>query len=308
MNTEETAPPDLSLSDFFTLIYLPTKLRGKSTDTKRQYVIQIGHFARFLGRNPKLVDLKDETVSAFLGWLVEQGLKRGKGGSPATANKARNHILALWRLAARKYRMLEFPDVDPEIEPERTPRAWTQSQLLTLFDALTKVEGRIAGVPAAAWWLCLHSVMWDTGERIGAMLRIRWDDLDRETFWLNVPAETRKGKRRDKPSRLHYHTMAALELIEHPRRDLIFPWDRHRSTVWQRYTEILKAAGLPHGRRDKFHRMRRSTASWFEAAGGNATELLGHSHRRTTRGYLDPTIVQQTQASDVLFRPFGAAG
>jgi integrase len=49
--------------------------------------------------------------------------------------------------------------------------------------------------------------------------------------------------------------------------------------------------------------MRRSVASHYEAAGGNATELLGHSSRSVTLAYLDPRIVPQQHAVDLLFRP-----
>ena len=63
--------------------------------------------------------------------------------------------------------------------------------------------------------------------------------------------------------------------------------------------------GLPSDRRHKFHAMRRTVASFYEAAGGNATELLGHSTRDVTRThYLDPRVVGQgVNACDVLFRP-----
>jgi hypothetical protein len=38
------------------------------------------------------------------------------------------------------------------------------------------------------------------------------------------------------------------------------------------------------------------------AAGGNATDLLGHANRETTKRYLDPRIVKQKQPSELLFR------
>lgn len=47
-----------------------------------------------------------------------------------------------------------------------------------------------------------------------------------------------------------------------------------------------------------------SAASYFEAAGGSAQKLLGHSDSRVTkRHYLAPRIVKPPQASDLLFRP-----
>jgi hypothetical protein len=46
--------------------------------------------------------------------------------------------------------------------------------------------------------------------------------------------------------------------------------------------------------------MRRSVASYFKQAGGDATELLDHSARSVTQAYLDPRIVTQVQAMDLL--------
>jgi integrase len=286
-----------TLRDLFTLVYSPLKLRGKATSTKQQYLIQIRHLHRFLGRDAKLIDLDDELISSFLGWIVDQGK------SPATANKARNHILALWRMAARKRLVEKFPDVPAEREPERIPSAWTADDLRKLFISCQQEPGHLAGVAACKWWTALHHCMWDSGERIGALLRLRWQHVDLESAWLIIPAELRKGKRQDKSFRLHADTVAALKAIREPARPIIFEWPKNVLLIYRDYRRILERAGLPTDRRSKFHRMRRSTASHFEAAGGNATELLGHTSRRTTNAYLDPRIIQPPQASDVLFRP-----
>ena len=64
---------------------------------------------------------------------------------------------------------------------------------------------------------------------------------------------------------------------------------------------IMLAAGLPHSRAYKFHIFRKSVASHAEAAGGNATELLGHSARSVTLRYIDRRIAPERHASDYLF-------
>jgi hypothetical protein len=105
---------------------------------------------------------------------------------------------------------------------------------------------------------------------------------------------------------------ATLTLLKLLRADKltgkVFEWPYCKTYLWLMYGKLLKQAGLPSGRRDKFHKIRRSVASWFEVAGGNATELLGHSGREITRVYLDPTICQKPQAADRLFRPGGGKG
>ena len=46
---------------------------------------------------------------------------------------------------------------------------------------------------------------------------------------------------------------------------------------------------------------RRTFASWLEANGGNATEALQHTDRRTTKeSYLDPTIATKAPASRIV--------
>jgi hypothetical protein len=52
--------------------------------------------------------------------------------------------------------------------------------------------------------------------------------------------------------------------------------------------------------------MRKSTASHFTAAGGNATELLDHSSVRVTKKYLDKRIVGEQSAADLLKVPNAA--
>jgi integrase len=82
--------------------------------------------------------------------------------------------------------------------------------------------------------------------------------------------------------------------------DIVFPWDRCHNYVWKRLEIILKRAGLPHGRKSKFHRIRKTTASYAAAAGLDAQKLLDHSDPATTRKYLDPRIVKQQSPVNIL--------
>ena len=121
-------------------------------------------------------------------------------------------------------------------------------------------------------------------------------------------AETRKFGLADKMSELPPVAVEALRAIGQPCRDLVFPWPKCESELWTQYGKILKRAGLTRDRKSKFHRMRRSAASHYEAAGGNATELCGHSTRRVTRAYLDPRIATVVQPARLLFTPGESEG
>jgi integrase len=288
---------NLSLESFFADWFCPLFLRSRTDNTRRLYRTTIRTFGRFLARTPTLEDFSDLVVNRFLDWY------RRTGHSPFSVNKERSNLLAMWRFAARKRLVDEWPDVKAEVEPERVPQAWTADQIVRLMSACEVQTGTIGGVAAADWWRALHLVAWDTGERIGAIRDLEWVHADLVAGYMLVPAELRKGKRRDRLYRLAGDTIQALRKILLPKREKIFPWPYSRTYLWNRYSRLLRKAGLPHDSKSKFHRMRRSVASHYEAAGGNATELLGHSSRSVTLAYLDPRIVPQHHAVDLLFRP-----
>lgn len=286
----------LSLDQFYRSYFAPLRLRSRSDNTRRLYETTLRTFTRFLGRVPVLQDLTDDEVNRYLSWF------RKLPRSPASTNKERSNILAIWRFAARKRYVEEWPDVDPEIEPKRVPQAWTSDQVFRLFRTIKQETGLIAGIPAALWWEGLHLVGWDTGERIAALLGLQWADVDLIGRWALCRAESRKGKREDRIYRLALDTCEVLGKIRRPFVH-VFEWPYCPNYIWQKYARILCRAGLPSDRRSKFHRLRRTVASNFEAAGGDATALLGHSRRSITERYLDPRICQEQHAADVLFRP-----
>jgi len=128
---------------------------------------------------------------------------------------------------------------------------------------------------------------------------------------IRFPAETRKGGVADNSRRLAKDTVAGLESVRRWQETAevyslagdVFLWDFSATYLYKIYGKILKRAGLPNGPAYKFHCLRKTVASYFEEAGGNATELLGHASRDITKCYLDPRIVSRTEAVDLLFRP-----
>ncbi|MCE9546395.1 MAG: tyrosine-type recombinase/integrase [Planctomycetia bacterium] len=291
------ARPDALLSDAFWQVFYPRALALRAEKTAKAYRITIDQLGEYLGRPAMLGDLDDETV---IGWM---GSLRDKL-APQTINARRDKLLALWRFLARKRFVEEFPDVPKLDEPAPQPMAWTMEQLAGLLDACLAYEGQpFAGVQAAGWWHSFHLVAYDTGERLGALLQLRWDWLDGAD--LLVPAHARKGRQKPMLYRLDVGTLAALDAIRLPERELIFPMDRDKAIFYKRYERILKAAGLPCGRRDKTHRIRRTFASHLEAVSpGAATAALAHSSRKVTEAYLDERITQRQRPSDLLPRPW----
>jgi len=286
-----------TLDQFFDEIYRPIRLRGRSSRTVDLYRASIRMLSRWLGRDARLDDLEDSRICRYL-LSLEDRL------SPYSIAKERSQLCAMWNCAARRKFIDRFPDVPSSPLPRRVPIAWTEEELTRLIAACQRERGSYDGVPAGRWWVALHRILWDTGERIGAAIGVEWSDLRAD--WLIVRAELRKGKRADVCHRLAADTMESLDSIRLPARKSIFPWPYSPSYLWHVYGLILDAAWLPNDRKHKFHCMRKSVASHLKAAGGDPQLALGHTDPRTTAAYLDPRIVDAPQPADLLFRLAGS--
>jgi integrase len=284
----------ISLLDFFRGHYAPLRLATAVHATRSRYESDIGRLKSYLGREPKISDLTPETIVGLCARMLADGR------SPATCNKIRSELLAMATFAAKRG-IATWPDgVPKQREFQRAPTAWDAAQLNRLFAAASESPGMIGDIPAHDWWPALFAVLWDTGARIGAVMQMRWAAVDLERRTVILLAETQKH-RADQLFRLHPQTMTLISALRES--DPLFAWPYSTPFLWKNLRRLLKRAGLPHTRRDMFHRMRRSVASHYEAHGGDATVLLGHSSRAVTMAYLDPTITGGKHPADVLFRP-----
>ena len=163
---------------------------------------------------------------------------------------------------------------------------------------------------APCWLVCLwaafYRVLWDSGERTGAMLEIKWDWLDMKSGHLTVPGEFRKGRTQSMVYRLKPETLVALRKIVMPQRELIFDLGECKEKCcyfYTRHRELVKSAGLPYVKgKSGPQKVRRTFASFIEAAGGNATKALKHRDRRVTEdSYLDPKITEVESENEKLF-------
>lgn len=255
----------------------------------------VKRFEQYLGRCATLEDLTDDTVSRFVLW-------RRDHVAPTTVNRDLAVILALWRWGHRQGLIDRWPNVPQEPEPKRIPVAWTQDEFDRLMAVAAKQPGRVGRNPAGLWWTALLLVLFDSGERIGAVLSLSWPRVDLRGRWVVFDALSRKGRREDNACRIAEDTAAALQRL-HRTRGVVFEWPYARDTIWLRYGRIVAAAGLPNDRKHKFHCVRKTTASHYVAAGGDATTLLKHSSRSVTLAYIDPRIALPPQGIDLLWRP-----
>lgn len=265
------------LSQLFDDFYRPLRLRGRSANTCRLYGCTIRAFGKWLGYQPTVDDLTDLTLSRYLD-------ARAATRSPYTAEKERTQLVSLARFARDRGIIPTMPEVPPAPLPDRVPRAWTLGELGAIYRAAAATRGHIGTVPAGIWFSALVSVLWESAERIGAVLECRPDDF--VSPHLHVRAEYRKGRKRDRVYKLSSRTCELL--TQACGKSHLLEWPRSHTLLWGKYADVVARAGLGRGRHLSFHALRRSAASHYAARGGDPVQLLDHSSPRIThRWYLD---------------------
>ena len=274
----------MSLQRVLLDLYAP--LTGVSQRTVTLYSYTLRAWGEFLGRPPETADLDELCVAQFLAHRV-------RTMAAATAAKDRAQIRAIWEWCARRKLCDTWPSLPKIVVPERVPEAWLTDEMRAILSSAAEEKGVIGGFPAADVLRAILLLCYDTGERISSVVSLRSSDVRGCTVVFR--AEARKGRRRDIMREISVECADALLVIRRGPDEAAIPWDRHHTCLWRRLKTILGRAGLPSDRRCKFHRIRRTTASYYEAAGGSAQRLLDHSSPAVTRKYLDPRIVPPGQ-------------
>lgn len=269
--------------------YRIRRLRDASPRTIQLYSVARNNFQRHHVKCvPTLAHLTDDDLAAF-------AMARRGTVAPATINRDLYCLLALWRFAHSERLVDHLPTVQLEREPQRTPVAWTIDEIRQIVSTARALPGRVGDYPAAVWWTSLLLVCFDTAERIGAVKSLTWTNVSLRDRWVIFPAESRKGSTADSVMSIHWSTADLLEQLT-PYRGPVFPWPYCENYLWTKYKQILQRAGMPTGRARGFHCIRKTTASYAAANGGDPSKLLRHNDRRVTDAYLDPRIIGPTEA------------
>ena len=281
----------MTLHELFHDHYRPLRLRGRSLNTVRLYGCTIRSFSKWLRYEATVDDLTDLTLSRFLD-------HRASIRSPYTVEKERSQLCSLARFAADRRIIQMRPEVPPAQLPEREPQAWSIDSLHALMRSAAATRGTVGTVAASVFWVSLISVLWETAERIGAVMACSPGDFTAPH--LLVRAEYRKGGKRDRAYRLTPKTCELVRQTAGAQR--IFCWPQNKTYLWRRYADVVARAGLGHGRHLAFHMLRRSAASHFHALGGDAQALLDHRNPQITqRWYLARWLTDKNpQPCDVL--------
>lgn len=276
----------MTLTDFFRDFYKPLRLRrGGSTNTARLYGVTIKNFSLWLGRDATLDDLDEVTLARY---LTDKAASR----AAYTVEKERSQLMAMARLAVERGHIRMLPCCPPGIMPQRSPESWSVDQMRRLHEAAVERKGWIGPIPAGVFFPALLDVLWETGERISAILGAKRSDFNPP--YLTVRAEARKGRRADRVYKLSPLTSDRVRMCEVGGVDELFHWPHVMTHLYYHLGEMLKKAGIKVEKRKKFHQVRRTAASHLAAAGGDPVQFLDHASPATTKKwYLDPRVANR---------------
>ena len=270
--------------------FLAANTRIRRQDTRDHYYRSIRQFSAHLGHEATTDDLNDDALASWMLATVDAGL------TEVTANQRAKQIRSLWNWAAKRRLVEVWPTVRNLTEPEPMPLAYDMDEVQRLMDACRRAKGWVGPHRARDWWTSLHLFIWDTAERIGAVLAITRDLVDLDKLTVRVPAKLRKGGRLSMSYTIRPETASALQVMLVPLSDSGLVWEHHwrcDSTMYRAYRTIVRDAGLKWDRRQSgFQKLRRTVLTMIEVAGGDATAFARHSSRRVTKeSYLDQRIL-----------------
>jgi integrase len=282
-------------------------LKNLSDRSVEMYLSTLDRFRDFLGHEPTVDDLEDLTAAKFIRWrgTTVHDQKRGLI-SPASLAKDSAHLRSLWTWLARKRwkrsdgQLIEFPDYARPRVPKPVPKAFNAAELAKLVEAARHRKGHICGKPAAWYWTTKIQAMFQTGERIGAVLELRWSEVDLERHTLTFLAATRKGHRETITRPITPQLAKMLAMCKGAPSDRVWPWleDREMLSLYGSLRVLCRTAGVPY---HPFHSIRKSTASYLKKAGVSAKKQLGHSSEEMAEThYYDEEITGRESNLDYL--------
>ena len=274
--------------------------------TVLMYLATLARFKDFLGREPVVDDLDDLTVAKFIRWRRATQHSKWKVVGPASLAKDSAQIRTLWNWLAKKRwkrsngELIDFPDYARPKVPKPVPKAYKADELAKLVEAARHRKGLICGKPACWYWTTKLQAMFQTGERIGAVLELRWSEVDFERHTLTFLAATRKGHRETITRPITPDLAKMLATQKGAPGERVWPWldDREPLSIYPSLKVLCRTAGVTY---KPFHSIRKSTASYLKRAGISAKKQLGHSSEEMAEThYYDEEITGRESNLDYL--------
>lgn len=269
----------------------------RTASTLEQYEVTIRLLQRW-DRSFSVLSLTEDNVAAFLRWYSGQGV------SANTVRRKRRHILTLWRFAADRGLAGEpCPRRIPQPrEQKRVATSWEIAELAAIVAACRNAQRPHSRRWSPAHWEALVRTLYDTGHRVGAVMRTPLAHLDWRNGTLIVGCDATKTGI-EQQHRLGQDTLNSIRAMGDAPRQWLFEWPRSPKYLQKCFRRILVDAGLPAGSRDLFHKIRRTSYTAVYAALGPeaASRHAGHTTDMSAY-YLDRARLQTVDAIDVLKR------
>lgn len=287
----------LPLTQFLDQVYRPAHINAQP-----ESLAQIGYAIRALERwAERTIATTDLTTGMLRQFLSDYRTIV----SASTVNAKRRHLLALWRQAhADGYVACGPGKIEACVVDLPVPEAWTAGQFGLILEIASSEPGTIAGLPASAWWRSLLLTLYYTGERIGALLRVAPTDFKFSRPGMLPFAAAGVLVRRRKTHQGKFHCLPAdvmdvCMLIYDSDRKVMWPVPWSRESRDERLRRILRQAGVAFGRPrgGLWHKIRRTTGSLVEAAGGDGSKMLGNTRAIFEAHYRDPRICGGSQVN-----------
>lgn len=255
--------------------------RDIAPDTAKWLGYVANNYGRWLKHAATVADLADSPLNEWLAALIADGLSR------RTVRGYRGAIVMLWRYAYELGSLEHLPrrlrkiKVDPLV-----PCAWSEDELVRLLEQAIGFAGAYrCGVRRSTFWVALILAIWDTGLRIGDLLRLDRSQVNDDGVGTVVQRKTNWPI----VFQLSPRTLALLKEVTQDDRATIFGGVICRKTVFVTFKRIATAAGLAGGTK----KIRKSGATAVErATPGAAMAYLGHrTPGLAYQYYVDPRLV-----------------
>ena len=216
--------------------------------------------------------------------------------SPATVNKHLRHVNAILAKAGQAGPgnrdalglIASTPWTRPLREQKPQPRAIGDDLVASIYAACRFAnQPRLTWCSSEAWWRALICLAITTGFRRGALLTLRWSDIDIAARTVHVPASIDKCHvDRQKP--LHAIAIKHLLQIQGP-KDSVFPFTGCKQQWYREWHRLQDLADIETSRHIKLHDLKRFAGTRYAATASPwvVQQMLDHSSIETSRHYIN---------------------
>ena len=284
--------PEMKLTQFYRSFIVPICLEPRSAaqGTYKEYSTALKHWKMYTG-DPPVNQIDARTCATFMKMLSQRLNKNGEQISPNTCIKIAISIQYMFdRLGPRSRQnrtgaglLPDVPYLEKPHKRPKTPDPFTLDEISAWLEAAKGAKvPQIRGLSPAKWWRAIILFTFNSGFRIGTVIKLQWKMLDGNM--LNIPSEAYKGGYEKK----FVLSTPALEAIE-PLRKLefrfpaIFPWPFEKHYLQVVRSRMMKVSKIPEGRRFGFHALRKAHASFLSQVNPFIAQAsLGHTSLKTT--------------------------